>query len=84
MHGNNSNPEKSVSIEVFFENNALKIIVTDEGNGFKPENVPDPTFPENIEEVNGRGVFLMSKLADEIKYNKIGNEVTMIFKNVKT
>jgi serine/threonine-protein kinase RsbW len=84
LHGNNSNPEKSVSIEVFFENNALKIIVTDEGNGFKPENVPDPTFPENIEEVNGRGVFLMSKLADEIKYNKIGNEVTMIFKNVKT
>ena len=50
--------------------------------GFNPEEVPDPTIPENIEALNGRGVFLMSKLADKIKYSKKGNTVTMIFKKL--
>jgi serine/threonine-protein kinase RsbW len=40
------------------------------------------TMPENIEALNGRGVFLMSHLADKIKYSKKGNAVTMIFKNI--
>ena len=60
----------------------LKIKVTDEGAGFRPENVPDPTMPENIEALNGRGVFLMSHLADKIEYTKKGNSVTMTFKNI--
>ena len=47
-----------------------------------PEKVPDPTIPENIEALNGRGVFLMSQLADKIKYSKKGNSVTMTFKNI--
>jgi len=82
LHGNQSNPEKIVYIKITFKSNELKIQVTDEGTGFKPEKVPDPTIPENIEELNGRGVFLMSHLADKIKYNKKGNTVTMIFKNI--
>ena len=60
----------------------LKIKVTDEGTGFRPEKVPDPTIPENIEALNGRGVFLMSQLADEIKFSKKGKFVTMTFKNI--
>lgn len=82
LHGNNSNPEKIVVIVMTFKRNELKIIVTDEGSGFNPADVPDPTIPENIEALNGRGVFLMSRLADKIQYSKKGNAVTMIFNNI--
>lgn len=82
LHGNNLNPEKSVIIELIFKGNKLKIKVTDEGTGFRPEKIPNPTVPENIEALNGRGVFIMSRLADEIKYSKKGNAVTMTFNNV--
>ena len=81
-HGNNSNPDKSVDIEIAFENSELNIKVSDEGIGFRPDQVPDPTIPNNIEALNGRGVFLMSKLADRINFSTKGNAVTMVFKNI--
>lgn len=82
LHGNQLSPEKTVNIDFAFKSNMLKIKVTDEGTGFKPEKIPDPTVPESIETLNGRGVFLMSHLADKITYSKKGNTVTMIFKNI--
>jgi serine/threonine-protein kinase RsbW len=82
LHGNHSNPEKMVDIEIYFKSNELTISVTDEGPGFRPETVPDPTTPENIEALNGRGIYLMSHLADKIQYTEKGNSVTMTFKNI--
>jgi serine/threonine-protein kinase RsbW len=82
LQGNNSDPGKIVDIEIIYKSNELKIKVTDEGSGFRPEEIPDPTMPENLEVLNGRGIFLMSRLADKIKYSKKGNTVTMIFKNI--
>lgn len=82
LHGNHSDPEKKVEIEISFKGRELKIRITDEGKGFIPKKLPDPTVPENLESLNGRGVYLMSKLADEIKYSKKGNSVTMTFKNL--
>jgi serine/threonine-protein kinase RsbW len=82
LHGNRSNPEKVVDIELIYESNELQIKVTDEGPGFRPEKVPDPTTPENIEELNGRGIYLMSHLADKIEYSTKGNSVSMTFKNI--
>ncbi len=82
LHGNNSDPGKIVDIEIIYKSNELKIKVTDEGSGFRPEEIPDPTMPENLEVLNGRGIFLMSRLADKVKYSKKGNTVTMIFKNI--
>jgi serine/threonine-protein kinase RsbW len=82
LHGNKSNPEKKVDIEIGYRSEELLITVTDEGPGFRPENVPDPTTPENIEEISGRGIYLMSHLADKIEFNKKGNSVKMIFKNI--
>jgi len=82
IHGNKLSPDKIVDITINYKKGKLSIKVTDEGPGFSPENVPDPTVPENIEEINGRGVYIMSKLADEIKYSKRGNSVTIIFNNV--
>jgi len=82
VHGNKSSEGKFVDITIGYSKKKLKIKVKDEGTGFSPDKVPDPTIPENIEEVNGRGVFIMSRLADEIKYSKKGNAVTMVFNNV--
>jgi serine/threonine-protein kinase RsbW len=82
LHGNHSDPGKMVYIEITAKGKELQIAVTDEGPGFKPEMVPDPTTPENIEALNGRGIYLMSHLADRIEYNKKGNSVTMTFKNI--
>lgn len=82
LHGNKSDPAKIVVIEISFNNKQLQIKVTDEGKGFKPETVPDPTTPENIEALNGRGIYLMSHLADKIEYSERGNSVTMTFKNL--
>lgn len=82
LHGNHSDPKKIVEIVISYKTNELKIKVADEGPGFRPENIPDPTIPENIEALNGRGVYLMSHLADKIKYNKKGNSVTITFKNI--
>lgn len=82
LHGNKFESEKFVEIEMSFKNNMLKVKVSDEGIGFRPEKVADPTIPENIEAINGRGVFIMTRLADKIKFSKKGNKVVMIFKNI--
>jgi serine/threonine-protein kinase RsbW len=79
LHGNKSNPSKFVDIELYTVNGDMIIKVSDEGNGFNPELVPDPTAPQYLQELNGRGVFLMSHLADKLEYSKKGNMVTMTF-----
>jgi serine/threonine-protein kinase RsbW len=80
VHGNKSIESKRVEINISFRRNILEISVMDEGPGFRFEEIPDPTKAENIENTSGRGVFLMSKLADKIKFNEQGNKVTMSFK----
>ena len=82
VHGNKSDKNKFVDIEIILENSSMSVTVMDQGSGFRPAEVPDPTEPENLEKVNGRGVFLMSRLADKIKFNKKGNRVTMTFKHI--
>jgi serine/threonine-protein kinase RsbW len=84
IHGNKADSGKKVIIEIIHSGDVLIISVEDEGQGFKPLEIPDPTKPENIENVSGRGVFLMSKLADKIEFNDRGNKVTMSFKDLKT
>ena len=83
MHGNKNVSEKKVFVELKYENKQLIISVEDQGEGFNYNNIPDPTAPENIEKITGRGVFLMRKLADEVKFNDKGNKVILIFNNVQ-
>jgi serine/threonine-protein kinase RsbW len=80
VHGNKLDPDKKVFIDLFFEDSNLHISITDQGNGFDYTSVPDPTTPENIENVSGRGVFLMKKLADNLIFNDSGTQVELIFK----
>jgi serine/threonine-protein kinase RsbW len=82
VHGNKSNENKQVSVDLKLGAKDLEVTITDQGTGFNPSIVPDPTQPENIEALNGRGIFLMTKLADEIKFNRKGNKVKLVFKNV--
>ncbi|MBL4586635.1 MAG: ATP-binding protein [Flavobacteriales bacterium] len=78
-HGNRQNPEKKVHLDFMGENSSLKFVVTDEGEGFDHENLPDPTDPANLEKISGRGVFLMRNLADEVEFSENGTKVEMLF-----
>ncbi len=80
LHGNKGDKNKMVTVNFTADGNILDIKVSDEGDGFEYMNLPDPTDPKNIENLHGRGVFLMRRLADSIEYNSSGNEVTMHFK----
>ena len=79
IHGNQLDTSKNVEIGFFDDDVAFGFEVTDLGKGFDFINLPDPTAPENIEKENGRGVFLMRNLADEVIYNDLGNSVSVIF-----
>ncbi|MCU0377549.1 MAG: ATP-binding protein [Bacteroidales bacterium] len=80
LHGNRGDKNKKVTVIVNSDGNVFDVTVADEGEGFSYSNVPDPTDPKNIENLHGRGVFIMKSLADSIEYNSSGNEVRMKFK----
>lgn len=79
IHGNESDPDKKVRITAKKENNNLIIVVSDEGEGFNYNNLPDPTDPENLEKLTGRGVFLMNQLTDLLIYSDQGSTVELQF-----
>lgn len=79
MHGNKSDPDKNVHLKLLFDDEKMTFIVEDQGKGFDYNNLPDPTAPENLEKIGGRGIFLMRSLCDEVKYNDAGNTVEMVF-----
>jgi serine/threonine-protein kinase RsbW len=80
IHGNRLDAKKRVFIRFETINPyRLMIKVVDEGVGFSPEQLADPTAPENLENPGGRGVFLMTHLCDEIKFEDQGRVVQMFF-----
>jgi len=79
LHGNKLDENKNVTIVFKIVENKLVINIDDEGMGFDYKNVPDPTAPENIENVNGRGIFLMEKLSDNIEFARNGASVMLEF-----
>lgn len=79
IHGNKADIRKNVTVEISADGNLFEVTVTDEGKGFEYDTLPDPTKPENIENLHGRGVFLMRNLADFLDFNESGNEVRMKF-----
>jgi len=78
-HGNGQVKSKSVSITLLLDDNQIKFVVVDEGAGFDFNDLPDPTAPENIDKIGGRGIFLMKNLADEVRFNNEGREVELVF-----
>lgn len=79
VHGNQSNPDKMVHLQLYMEPGLLRCSIEDEGMGFDFSNLPDPTEPENIEKIGGRGIFLMRHLSDEIKFEEGGRKTLLSF-----
>lgn len=79
LHGNQSNSQLQVDLEVGDRNTDFCFSVTDSGKGFDFKNLPDPTAPENLEKENGRGIFLMRSLADEVVFEEGGSKVSIYF-----
>jgi len=80
LYGNNSDPEKRVRVEVTIGVEAVSVRITDQGMGFDPTTVPDPTLPDNISKTGGRGIFLMKALMDDVQFNERGNSVTLVLR----
>lgn len=83
IHGNKREKSKKIKLNHFIESsNHIKICINieDEGGGFDYNNLPNPTAPENIELIGGRGIFLIKNLADFVIFNDKGNSIELQFK----
>lgn len=80
LYGNGRDPSKRVRVEITVGERQITARITDEGQGFDPATVPDPTTPENIARAGGRGIFLMRKLLDDVRFNDRGNSVTLVLR----
>jgi serine/threonine-protein kinase RsbW len=76
-HGNQLDPDKRVGVSYRVTADRFDITITDEGPGFRPEDVPDPTDPANIELPCGRGLLLIRGFMTDVQYHGKGNVVTM-------
>ncbi len=79
QHGNRQDSKLSVDVAVGDKNEEFYFSILDQGQGFDFTNLPDPTAPENIEKENGRGIFLMRSLADDVEFDDGGRRVTIYF-----
>jgi serine/threonine-protein kinase RsbW len=79
IHGNQSDKNKLVHLELKMENEQLKFTIEDEGTGFDIHELADPTAPENLEKTGGRGIFLIKHLCDEVKFEDGGKKTVLSF-----
>jgi serine/threonine-protein kinase RsbW len=78
--GNDGDPSKHVAVRVLFGRTAIEMEVADEGSGFDPGTIPDPTTLERRYGPDGRGIFLIRRLVDEVRFNEKGNAICMILR----
>lgn len=76
LHGNKQDPTKNVTLTVKYYDDRVLVSIKDEGEGFDPQQVANPTDPSNLWKQNGRGIFLVRNLIDEveIRSSKKGTE----------
>jgi len=79
IHGNRNDESKTVQVMVRKRNGDIAFRVSDEGTGFDYNSLPDPTAPDNLTKLGGRGVFLMKELSDDMRYYDNGRTVEMRF-----
>jgi serine/threonine-protein kinase RsbW len=77
QHGNKMDPTKKVKISYHLDDERIEICVEDEGSGFDPNDIPDCTEDERLENPYGRGIFLMRSFMDKVHYNELGNKVIL-------
>lgn len=80
QHGNHNDVTKIVCVRSEKFKHILHCEISDEGPGFDPDKLPDPTDPDNIENPGGRGVFLMRQLSDNVRFKDNGSTVELEFR----
>ncbi len=80
LYGNCHDSGKYVRVHVMIDSAHAAITVADEGGGFNPAAVPDPTLPENLNRSGGRGIFLIHQLMDEVEFSDRGNSVRFVLR----
>ena len=75
--------DRRIRVQVRLTLQEMEVSIRDEGDGFDPSKLPDPTDPENLDRPCGRGVMLMRAFMDDVRYNATGNEVTLVRKRVQ-
>ena len=79
-YGNGADPRKFVRVRVELASDAVRIHVADDGAGFDVQAVPDPTDPEHLEREDGRGLFVIRHLVDQLTFNDRGNVICLLLK----
>jgi serine/threonine-protein kinase RsbW len=77
-HGNRLDPHKTVQLHYEVGRDCVVIEIADQGPGFDPQEVPDPTADENLEKPSGRGIMLMRAYMDEVRYSRDGRQLRMV------
>ena len=80
VYGNGLDPSKSVDVRIEVADRGIAVHVCDQGAGFNPAAVPDPTLPDRLERPDGRGLFLIRQLVDDVSFNDRGNSICMILR----
>jgi len=80
LHGNGYNPALHIGVSMENTGKDLVFVIADQGHGFDPEHLPDPSAPENLLRGTGRGIFLIRSLMDEVHFRQLhpGTELTLI------
>lgn len=76
-HGNRMDPGKTVRVEWSISSDFIRVVIEDQGPGFSPETVPDPTAEENLERPCGRGIMLMRSFMSLVEYQGRGNVLVL-------
>ena len=78
-HGNQNDPKKTLDFYAEFDDKTLIIKVVDQGKGFDHSALPDPTTAENVENLSGRGIFIIHNLADQVTFENQGSTIILEF-----
>ncbi len=76
-YGNGEDPDRVVRVYVELRRDFVRIHIDDDGQGFDPSRLPDPTHPENLEREYGRGLFVIRHLVDDVAFNEKGNGICL-------
>ena len=79
VHGNKNDLQKTITLIYKINPTELIFKIQDEGNGFNPDLIPDPTLPENLEKISGRGVFIIKHLCSDYCYSDEGKTLELTF-----
>jgi serine/threonine-protein kinase RsbW len=75
--GNREDRSKSVLVEADLSGDQVRVLITDEGTGFDPAGITAPLLPEELDRPNGRGLFLIQQLIDDVSFNDRGNAICL-------